>query len=129
LGFDAADGDGVVPLRKYPSFRVALSPAIGSAGLARFFLGLMRCCASVKPPLGQVFGRDGFSVTQVSWNEFWNGKELKGVLLAGNCQDKPKRSVPPPKEGSHCFISFLQASHDLTSSDMPTTFVSFYLSN
>ena len=37
LGFDAADGDGVVPLRKYPSFRVALSPVIGSAGLARFF--------------------------------------------------------------------------------------------
>ena len=40
MGFDAADGDGVVPLRKYPSFRVALSPAIGSAGLARFFFGI-----------------------------------------------------------------------------------------
>ena len=65
--------------------------------------------------------------TQVSWNEYWNGQELKGVLLAGNCQDKPKRRVPPPKEGSQCVICFLGPPTILRQVTCSLCLASFYL--
>ena len=42
---------------------------------------------------------------QVSWHEFWNGKELKDGPLAGNWEDMPKQThtrcyFRPPTEGS-----------------------------